>query len=409
MTDLSNSQKPSLLFLLSDDYGEICNLIYFLEGQPFAKDCQILLHSRLYTTNRYGLPGKVYKWDSFSDIVSKVKELSPQPTIVFLFTGYLYCSNELFTIEEFKTLLDLFNTLGCHIVTDDPFLGLITTLKKSEIHLSYDRDVLANQLSIEAKRVEELMQQRLEEAREWFLQVWNAVFQLLKDKPHLYTYPSDQLKSNADTTCVTFYNPVMTQLPDKIVKRSTPSTRPHWLFVISKVELETQCRSQSEREFVSFLIQKFKETLQAGRKPILIAPQDLIDTITRVLPSTQGIELIPFCPFKLFLSLLLEAEYVFSWNMLSNSLLLRNVNHLPVFLYDPGHMVSFFDPLYGLAVDHYYQGCQPTILDKTKPLTDADLLEHRGIKPHSLDTLIARLKQSPTPQQVVEQIISSSN
>ena len=55
------------------------------------------------------------------------------------------------------------------------------------------------------------------------------------------------------------------------------------------------------------------------------------------LPETDEVTLLSFCPYDRYMPMLRAAEYVFYWNAMSLSSIVRSVNEQPLFFFDRGH------------------------------------------------------------------------
>ena len=55
--------------------------------------------------------------------------------------------------------------------------------------------------------------------------------------------------------------------------------------------------------------------------------------------------LLPYCSYEEFEQRLLDAEFVFYWQIFSTSTFLRLWNGLPVFFFDQGHNAHLLSPL----------------------------------------------------------------
>jgi hypothetical protein len=119
------------------------------------------------------------------------------------------------------------------------------------------------------------------------------------------------------------------------------------------------------------------------------------------MPATEGVSLLTYCSFKRFASLLLGAEYVFYWNVVSHTMLLRLFNEQPIFMLDRGHLVRNVKPLYGRVVDWYYQGLEPIYLDQELTL-DPELLASlaSGYRERA-SQISAGMRRSPSPERMI--------
>ena len=105
-----------------------------------------------------------------------------------------------------------------------------------------------------------------------------------------------------------------------------------------------------------------------------------------------------------FSALVLSAEYVFYWNVLSHSMFLRLLNARPVFLFDRGHLVRNVTPLYERIIEWYYQGWQPIYLDPAQDLTAQPLDYLAGEYRDAAREIGTLMQRSPLPDQMIEEL-----
>ncbi|HYL18592.1 MAG TPA: hypothetical protein VEV20_07915, partial [Burkholderiales bacterium] len=113
--------EPKLLFVLSNDYGELSNALYVLRGTRL--DAMLLLPERLFDANRDTLQVPARRYTSPADVLAAVDR--EQPDVVFLFSAYLYAINGIFDLGAGAALLDELRRRRLRVVTSDPFLGLL--------------------------------------------------------------------------------------------------------------------------------------------------------------------------------------------------------------------------------------------------------------------------------------------
>ncbi len=390
----SISAHPRLLFILSDDYGELCNLMYLIKGQPFIENSCILLHSRLFETNSDILPGQTDQWQVLDDIITVIEAFNPD--IVFLLTGYLFSGNDLLTFNEVEALVHLLCTRNCRVVTDDPFFGTTASITEDMLDPLYENSTLSADM---------INRKEIRMAQTYGASMLHRSHDLLRNFIHLYTYPSSHLTldQNNKTHSITFFNQHLIEISTSADWPIAPN-KLNWLFILSNAEYKLQTQLYGEASFIAFLARKIQETLQVDRLPQIIAPAACLELLQQRVPNLERF-LISFCNYSRFTSLLLESEYVFYWNILSNSLLLRHVNELPVFFFDKGHMARFIRPLYETAVEHYYQGKPPVYLEWDQSLADPDLIKYVGVSNDSLQKLKVRLGEACSPQDVIQRIL----
>jgi hypothetical protein len=109
----------------------------------------------------------------------------------------------------------------------------------------------------------------------------------------------------------------------------------------------------------------------------------------------------------MFLGLLLEAEYAFYWNVFANSVPSRLVNRMPVFFFDTGHMVRAIPALLDLGMGSYYPGAQLPLLDINAPIDPQALVTYAQQETDSLAVAVQRLRAGPTPDQMLETVITT--
>ena len=67
--------------------------------------------------------------------------------------------------------------------------------------------------------------------------------------------------------------------------------------------------------------------------------------------------------------LILNAERVFYWNMISHSIYHRITRYKPLHFFERGHVYEMFPRLHRRAMRSYYQGAEPALLDSAEPLS----------------------------------------
>jgi hypothetical protein len=116
--------RPRLLFILSDDYGELASALYFLQGQDWA--ATLVVPRRLYDLNAGGLTPRARPYSGAGEVLGALD--AEESDVVFLFSAYLYAVNGLFDRPALAGLLGAARRRGCAVVTSDPFLGVMARL-----------------------------------------------------------------------------------------------------------------------------------------------------------------------------------------------------------------------------------------------------------------------------------------
>src|SRR5262249_48720049 len=162
---------------------------------------------------------------------------------------------------------------------------------------------------------------------------------------------------------------------------------------------------QDDTVFDDLLTNQAYEVLRQGRQPVLVAPPACMTSVTLHCAAADGLVLLPFCRYDQFMSLLLDAEYVFYWNICSYSVLIRVMNRLPVFFFDQGHIARYSTELFSRNLDCYYLGWCPPWLPLTEPLEAAPLAQKAAEQAGPFNAMADNLLKSPAPAHVVRQLL----
>lgn len=406
------TQSSRFLFLLNNDYGELCLAMYFLQGREMMNASTLLLPPRLFAKNKDTLPVKTAEYASIEDVVDIVN--ATDPDIVFLFSGYILPLHEIISHEAIAMLMQLLSRKNCKVVTSDPFFGIFSSM---------DTDSAP---ALEALRIFET---EILEDQSWYyrlsmtfgnseiLKKFNTVSQILKDTTHLYFTRPDPLDDSiqVSTDTLLFFNPSLISDSSKAAESEgepsadTASTvdEKHWLFIIGSVDYDLQTAYYSEDVFIGLLEKLLLQTLQAGRRAIFVAPNECVTKLASRAPVASRKDLLTFCSYENFNSLLLEAEYVFYWNLASYSTYLRVINGLPIFMFDEGHLERHVKPMHDRLIHWFYQNWTPPFLNQHEALDTGVLAElSKDCKQDTLRVL-ENLKALPSPEQVIEKLLGT--
>jgi hypothetical protein len=372
----------TLLFVVSNDFGELAISLGFVHGYPFQT--RLLLPDRLFEANRESLPAPVARWTSVDDVLAAVA--STDPDVVFLCSAYLYAFNGLVSVDDVERLIATLRESGRRVVTTDPFLGLLARPDASVFRPDHPRTA-------------------------WLMEHFGRLATALRTVPHLY--PVDV--ETADVESLAFFNPHV------VVDRATVTAwarertgwmdvdppRPRWVFVLSAEDWARQGTRHGAAAFEALLVAKLDETARARRQPVLIAPGAVLDRLRSRTALIEGIALVPFTSHRLFTTLVLDAEQVFYWNVLSNSIVLRIANHQPVLFFDTGHVVHAIPALgdRGLAV--YWCGVPPPSVDIAERLDAARLADMAQAQDRALEPTRARWWKATRPDALVQQLLGA--
>ena len=411
MENSVTTRSPRFLFLLNNDYGELCLAMYFLQGRDLIDSSMLLLPPRLFAKNEGTLPVQTCEYACIEDVIRIVDATKPE--IVFLFSGYILPLHEVISHEGMASLLQLLSDRNCKVATSDPFFGIFSRMDPASISAAdalrmFETELLADQtwhyrLSMTFGNAQILKQ-------------FNTASQILKDTTHLYfTLPHPNAGSTeVMTDTVLFFNPSL--ICDESAPMSTEvlasadgdaaaTEKPHWLFVLGSVDYELQTSYYTEEVFIDVLARKLDETLEAGRRAVFVAPNECVQKLANRAPVSARKDLLTFCAYEDFNALLLSAEYVFYWNLASYSIFLRVINGLPIFMFDEGHLERHVKPMRERLVSWFYQNWIPPLLNQQEMLDTEVLAElSKDCKQHT-PKMLKNLKALPSPEQLIEEFL----
>ncbi|HMC56779.1 MAG TPA: tetratricopeptide repeat protein [Gemmatimonadaceae bacterium] len=391
---------PRLLFVLDNDFGELTTAGYFLLGQPrLAGRTTLLLPERLYAHNADLIAGRTHSYATVDDILRTVDR--ERAEIVFLCSGYLLWDHLKFTTRDLTRLVDGLRERGCRVVTADPFLGMLS-LRDPQTLISIDVPSSHPVWTVEQLKASNApLEQRMREA-------FAESERVLRDAYHLY--PSycdggDDAGADTDARNISFFNEhLLRPAPNNAADTSSP---PHWLFILTGADCGVQMLFEGEAGFADIVARKLVEARAAGRHPILIAPADFIARLMPRMPTADGIDILPHCPFTRFMSLLVSAEQVFYWNLVSHSLLIRLYNQQPVVSFDRGHLVRNAPGIQDRLVAWYYQGWEPPVRDQREPLTVDTVERWVADYRHHAGRLVQRFRRAGAPEHIIADLMNA--
>lgn len=392
-----------LLFILDNDFGELTTVMYLLLGQDWADRVMLLLPGQLHETNSDIIPGRTLRYQSIEDVERVVDAF--RPDIVFLCSGYLYALHDLFSHEELDYLLDFLDRRHCRVVTADPFLGMLSRQPVSRL-ISVDLPDAAD-LALPAHVFEHLSYVKMEQDA-LLVEKLSGAERILRHRLHLYPAHASREYDKASTTDareLAFFNP---NLVCDIALEPGTGTKPHWIFILSTTDLETQLMFEAVRGFTEIVARLLRQAIALGRRPIFLGPRKFIRELAHEMRGHEGAELLSFCSFTRIASLLLAAEHAFYWNSVSHSILLRSFNGLPVILFDRGHLVRNVEPIYERVIQWYYQGVQPIYMDHCQALTLQGLEAATADFRLSAGRMRQAFQRADEPNQLIQRILGAT-
>lgn len=395
----AGAEGDSVLFVLDNDFGELTTVLNLVLGQECFWRARVLVPPRLFERNWDALPGRIGLWTSEREVVEAIEGL--QPRVVVLASAYLFPVHGLLSVEAIGRVLEVARRQRALVVTADPFLGLISQWagKGLEQLISVDIPKTANELLVTAKRgADALLHREL-----------GAVERLLRPLPHLYPCPTDLAaltREVTDARNLGYFNQALL-LPVELAGLS--EEKPHWIFVISLVDFQTQVMFHGPVRFAAIVQRLLTQTAELGRQAVLLAPNLLGEMILPVVAKNRRIEVLSFCSFRRAMSLLLTAEHCFYWNVVSHTILMQLANGRPALLFDRGHLVRAVPALYPRVIAWYCQGWEPPYLDQEADLSLAVLAGVKASHARHRDDILARFRRAPAPVELLRLWLSQNS
>lgn len=379
------ARAAKLLCILSNDFGELASAMYMVRGYVFQT--VVMMPELLFSLQGNSIPYHSYPYRCIRDVTAAIEK--EEPDIVFLFSGYLYAINNIFDIDAVEALVQYLRNRPCRVVTSDPFLGLMSNVTPSTFSDNHP-------------------------LKQWLTQHFSRLGKVFENITHLYLV---SLKEYARNRNVSFYNPhiitnhaAFNEHSGNLSKRiEADPTKKRWLFVLSMEDYAAQVNRHGKNKFDDLLSKRLIEATALNRQPVLVGPQIALDSIQNRNVSIEGLILIPFIQYDLFMSLLSDAEYVFYWNILSNSILFRVMNDLPVFFFDRGHMIHAIKPMFNKAMNLYYADAKMPYLNQAEALAYENLALIASRQAKDFSEAISKFLRLPDPEQMVCNIIAEKS
>ena len=354
-----------ILAVVAPDFGELGNAMYMFEGTGIS--VQLLLPARFHQQNPQLAPHKVCAYSGAAQLLEKIRDY--QPRLLLLMSGV----NSLLSMVDLQLILQQARSMEIPVATSDALLGV--QLSEKTFHpLGWTKE----------------MCQRVA-----------AMQTCLQDAYHLYTSPVP-----SSLFVHSFFNPgvILSKAQQSALLSGLRHglldlASPHWLFVISNTDYQLQCALYGRLAFDDMLLEKMQQSLEAKRQPVMLAPPEACQSLRGRVSET--VILMPFCGYEQFRALLITAEHVFYWNVMSNSLLVRIVNGGSVFFMDAGHLARYIPSLFPLAMQYYYANAQLPMLDPRQVLDAGDLAQRARVQPANFAPQYAALQALPSPKAVL--------
>lgn len=386
-----NTHKSQLLFILADDFGELTTAMYFLQGQKISQHSTLAVSGKLMAAcNKLGLP--VLQYNSYDELIDIIDTV--EPDITLLFSGCLLPINSpirnLINTKPLSKLVKHLHLKKCTILNFDPLSGVSS---RSETVLKYRFPFAKGPFKFLSVIVSLMIEHLLKKS-----------YDILRNTTYLYVTPADDFIKSQGIHSTSFFNSSAL-----VNNKSQPSDadNPYWLFIIADTDYQVQCAKHGAKTFINIVKDKLEQTIKQGRKAIFIGPKKLVHSLQQQLTDLNKIELLKFCPFDQYKTLLLQAEYTFYWNVLSVSSLFRLLNHSASFFFDQGHVALSMPDIYQRQIDMYYHGFAPKLLNQNEPLKLSQLQGLAQSNQSVSKNILQYHQTSPSPDQLVEHIMST--
>ena len=372
---------PRLLILVSRDYGELTNAVYF--ARACSPDAVLLLPEKLDSPNRGTLGVRTIAYASGSEVAGVIER--EQPDVVLLFSGYLLVINQLFDIPGLAQLLAGLAQRGIRVATSDSFLGLLTEGQPSPFNPRHP-------------------------GKPWLDGHFQRIARLMQPYAHIYTGPPALFPGARK---LAFFNPDMVDQEAAAAARRARlaqcaelvAGRPIWLFVLADEDHQIQLAKYGQQGFEHMLAARLADAAAAGAQAVLIAAPACIASL-RARPAAPAFAAWSACSHQQFGDLATEARHIFYWNMISNSILLRLANRLPLTFFDYGHLVNTVPALFQLACATYFGNSMPVLRDAREPLTAAQLDAADTMQRAALDPAAASLLALDRPPALLQTLLA---
>lgn len=384
---------PKLFFVVSAALGELFNAMYLLMGCGFRS--VFALRDTTFELNHASLPGQCYRYGNASDLLAAIA--AEKPDMVCLFSGYLLIDEKIMDVAELDRFVDGLFEMGIKVITSDPFLGLSSRLPMFDPH-----NPLEQLLSLPLKLMGGFL------FGPSFL--YFSGMPSLKRVPHIYVVDPDE---PGEIRRLAFFNPhirIYASELDHSANASHPvdgikRTGPRWMFILGNGEYGPQVKRDGAPGFHALVAQKLRETMAAGRQPVLFAPRACIEVLAAD-DSLSHCVLIHSCDFENYMSLLVGSEYVFYWNIFSASILARLVNSRPTFFFGTGHVADFNQEMFNKGVRRYYANARLTYLDQTHRLSETELAGLAALQEEQLfKPALENLCHLPAPNEMIRELL----
>lgn len=352
-----------VLALVGADFGELSNTLQLLEGTRVR--ARILLAPSLHAqnSNLANLADlAVDPLRSLEQVLAVIR--TERPRVLLLMSGYFMAAHRLLARHDLETILQAARAMGACVVTSDPLLGHTAQVADAAaVH-----DLLANDVHV-----------------------------------HLAPAPAGPLHQACHNPRLVLTPPQRAALWARLGEIGIEAGMPFWLFVLSGMDYRVQCRLLGRTRLDARLQALGRQTRAAGCQPVFIVPPLACESLSG---EAGGSALaLASCDHLRFRALLLHAQHLFYWNLLSNSVLARVANGGSVFFFDDGHLARFVPTLLPVALEGYYRNARLPRLDPAQALDARALAKGAADQPATFAPALQALRALPTPDQWFERLL----
>jgi hypothetical protein len=373
---MKSSRKPTILIIVSNDFGELAYAYDFIYPLIDSYRIEIALPQHIYIHNHNKLGLKCHQYTSGNDIQNIY--IRKQPEIVFFFSAFLLVPNNIFTIKSFKTFIRQLNLDKKTIISSDPFLGMLGSFYLSDIKLDVIKPTGNKLIKFFIRYLT------------W--QRFRKIYRIMEGIHCIVPFGLEQMENKSN------YHAYFNNTP---VQYNTVPQCNYWAFVISELDYHIQKSHHKQEKFIELLSKKLQETQKLGYLSMLIAPIELIDKIKPLASRTQFIHRCNILEHK---ALIYNADRVFYWNMISHSVYHRLTHYKSLYFFDRGHTYQLFPRLHQKAMSCYYHNNEPSLIHFDKPL-DIEILNKNTEKLYKgLGDSITKLRSLPTSEELIQKL-----
>ncbi len=356
-----------VLFITSNDFGELSLATFFARNQPFQSIFVIPKKRATYFDEVVDIK---YVYSSITELERIIEH--EKPDVISLNTGYLIVNGGLATMAEFQLFYEYLKKLGCPIMTTDPFVRVYDSYPECSFEL--DGNPLVS-LKTEMTFLSEY----------------------LKELPHIYGFPC---KSNLENAYL-FYNDKYC-LKEKQQPQSTEK-KDHWLFVLGELDSTLLFVKHGEL-FIKELAERLKEICQNTENRVrCVFPENIANMLREPLAPLKNLQILNFLTLEEFETLVSESDIVFYWNVFSNSILMCYYYDVPFLCFGKGHIADLSVDLFNHMSDGIYRNGTPEFIDFLSPLEpNLDTLLQNQYSKENRQRILDEYHRLPTPQSIVK-------